>query len=165
MKIALIINDYHKERASLKVGLELEERLTALGIENDMLDLQDDYLIDISLYDSIILIAENQGPLISFELYSIILNNRSEWQNKLILPIITTEEAILGESAFQQIRMILKSLGANIITEQTIFTKLHNKFDQLMNLKDQELNFVIDRLILLVLSEGKPSPSRMRIIA
>ena len=118
MKIALIINDYHKERASLKVGLELEERLTALGIENDMLDLQDDYLIDISLYDSIILIAENQGPLISFELYSIILNNRSEWQNKLILPIITTEEAILGESAFQQIRMILKSLGANIITEQ-----------------------------------------------
>ena len=165
MRIALVISDHDQKRTSLKIGLELEERLNALGIDNTFFDLQDDYLIDISMYDSVIIVAENQGPLISFQLYNLILNNQNEWAGKLILPIITTDEAILGESAFQQIRSLLKSLNADIITEQTIFTHLHNKFDQEMNLKDQELNFVINRLIMLVISEGKPSPYRMRIIA
>lgn len=165
MKIALIISDHTTERNSLKVGLELEERLNALGVDNTLFDLQDDHNIHIGSYDSIILVTENQGPLISFELYSMILTNRSEWAGKLLLPIITTEEAILGESAYQQIKTIVKSLGAEVITEHTIFTKLRNKFDSDMNLKDQELNFVIDRLILLILSESKPTRSRMRIIA
>jgi hypothetical protein len=165
MKIALIIHDYNPERTSLKVGLEMDERLNALGIDCTLLDLNDDHLIDVSAFHSVILITENQGPLIGFELYSMILHNRSTWSSKLILPIITTNDAAQGESAFQQINNVLNSLGANIITEQTIFTKLHKKFDQLMNIKDQELNFVIDRLIMLVLSEGKNTPARMRIIA
>lgn len=165
MNIALIINDLESERSALKVGLELEERLGQLGINNTLIDLQDEISPDISDYDGIILIAENQGPLISFDLYNMILSNRNNWSGKLILPIITTQEALLGESASRQIMSTLVSLGANMITEQTIFTKLENKFDKSMNLKDQELNFVIDRLILLVLSEGRPSPYRMRIIA
>ena len=165
MRIALVISDHGQRRTSLKIGLELEERLNALNISNTLFDLQDDCAIDIKSFDSVIIVAENQGPLISFQLYNFILNNRHHWVDKLILPIITTEDALLGESAFQQIRTTLQKLSADVITEQTIFTHLHNKFDREMNLMDQELNFVIDRLIMLVISEGKPSPYRMRIIA
>lgn len=165
MKIALIISDHTSERNALKIGLELEERLSALGVDNQLIDLQDHHKVDIAHFDSVVLVTENQGPLINFDLYSLILNNRAEWAGKVVLPIITTDEAFLGESAYQQIRSMLKSLNTDIITEHTIFTKLQNKFDSAMNLKDQELNFVIDRLILLILSESKPTRSRMRIIA
>ena len=95
MKIALIISDHTSERNSLKVGLELEERLNALGVDNTLFDLQDDYNIHIGSYDSVILVTENQGPLISFELYSMILTNRSEWAGKLLLPISIKQIQIL----------------------------------------------------------------------
>lgn len=165
MNIGLIIGDNQPVRRSLKIGLEIEEQLTALGVAAQLIDLADDGLPDIDSYDAIILVSENEGPLFGAAFYHIFLENRHHWHHKLVLPVITSAEEILAESANIQMRIALRSLGAKVIAERMIFVNPERMFDQQMKLTDKSAKLAIDRLLQLILQEGQALPLLLRKIA
>ncbi|WP_421888929.1 NADPH-dependent FMN reductase [Marinoscillum sp.] len=165
MKVAIIITDTQAVRHSPLVALELDERLTGLGLDASILDLADSsYQIDeLAGYDYYLLVGGHTGPLYNQDTHKLLTDYRTLWRNRKIGTVMVSDERILAESANEQLRTVLKSLSADLLPESLLVMDPEKKFDESLNLIDSSLNLAMYRfLFLLVYGEGaKKTDSRM----
>ncbi len=149
MKIALIITETTKERSSHFLALELDERLNRLGMKPEILDLADpSYKVkDLHKYDAYLLVGTSTGPLYSNETHQLLTNNRQVWRNRRVASVMVSGEKMLADAADIQLKLVLKTLGANLLPDQLVVVNAENKFDQFLNLMDRSLNSKIDQFL------------------
>lgn len=149
MKIALIITETTKERSSHFLALELDERLNRLGMDPEVLDLADaSYKVkDLDKYDAYLLVGASIGPLYNSETHQLLTNNRQIWRHSRVASVMVSTEKMLGDAADTQLKLVLKTLGANLLPDQLVVVNAENKFDRSLNLIDRSLNSKIDQFL------------------
>lgn len=153
MSVALIITDASPTRQAHLIALELDERLASLGIESQIFDMADRFynlgLIDTC--EAFLLIGSNTGPLYSRETHQLLTDGRYHLRGRKVGTVMVSADPILAEEADQQLRSVLKVIGAQVIPERMVVSNPAGKFDQSLVLKDHSLEVAIDQFLYLFL--------------